>query len=95
MLKVTPAAISQMKEEMAPYIKDGKEWFIRLYMAIGWGKPNFELALEESAQSDDHIIEVDELRLLIAERDVPYFKGRQLDYAKVHFDVGHFQLQEG
>lgn len=35
MLQVTPAAISKMKEEMAPYVKDGKEWFVRLYMAVG------------------------------------------------------------
>lgn len=35
MLQVTPAAISKMKEEMTPYVQDGKKWFVRLYMAVG------------------------------------------------------------
>lgn len=35
MLKVTSQAISQIKKEIEPYIKDGKEQFVRLYMSVG------------------------------------------------------------
>lgn len=35
MLKVTPAALDQLKKEIKPYVEQGKEWFIRVYMAVG------------------------------------------------------------
>lgn len=92
MLEVTPRARSQIKKELAPYVKDGKDLFVRLYMAVGWGGPNLQLALEESAQSDDQVVEVDDLKFLIGERDANFFKGHKLDYTKTFFNLGQFQL---
>lgn len=92
MLKVTSQAISQIKKEIEPYIKDGKEQFVRLYMSVGWGGPQLQLALEESADANDQIVEVDDVKLLIAKRDAPYFEDRKLDYTKSFLGLGQFRL---
>lgn len=51
-----------------------------------------QLALEESASPDDEVVEVDDLKLLISERDAPYFNNQKLDYTKSLFGYGHYQL---
>lgn len=51
-----------------------------------------QLALEESANDDDQIIDADGIKLLIGERDRPYFEGRKLDYTKSMFGFGQFLL---
>lgn len=51
-----------------------------------------QLALEESAGSDDQLIQVEDVKLLIEKRQTAYFDGCKLDYTKSFFGLGQYRL---
>lgn len=92
MIKVTQAAIKQIKEELKEIATDVKEPYIRLYMALGWGGPRLQLALEESTHEKDKVTEVDGVKFVIDENQAPYFNNVKLDYTKGMFGMGEYKL---
>lgn len=58
MLTVTPAAVEEFKAFLSQV--DKEDSYIRIFInGMGWGGPNFALALEESVQGQDHLEEKD------------------------------------
>lgn len=51
-----------------------------------------QMALEESAHSNDTITEIDGIRFIVAPVHEPYFRGVKLDYKKGFLGFGRYQL---
>ena len=90
MVKITPAAISVITNEIQDVIDEGNIPMIRLSMGIGWGGPKLRLTLEESALESDEIVEESGIQFLINERDKVYFDHVKVDYTKNLFGGGQF-----
>lgn len=96
MINVSEAAIKQIKDELAnmktedPSIKEDP--YIRLYMTYGWGGPRLQLALAETANKDDNVTEVDDIKFVIHANQEQYFSNVTLDFVKNMFGMGEFTL---
>lgn len=92
MVQVTDAAIAELKNQLDALKVKQDEALIRLYMVAGWGGPQLQLALEESAIESDTKIEQGGLTFLINERDKHFFDGISIDFKKTWFGTGQFVL---
>lgn len=92
MVKITPSALSKVKDEVKPLVAEGKNPFVRLTMGIGWGGPKLHLALEESASDNDLIMNEDGIQFLISEKDSVYFNNVKIDYIRTLLGDGQFQV---
>lgn len=92
MLQVTPAAVEAIKKQVDSMGKSIDQTLIRLYVSAGWGGPQYQLALEESAQSNDEVITEDGVTFVISDRFNHYFENIKLDYAKSLFGGKQFQF---
>lgn len=62
--------------------------YVRLNVEYGWGGVQFQLTLEESAATNDHLIEVDGIAILIAEKDQEKFHNKKVDFVTGLFGLG-------
>lgn len=92
MFDISKAAVNKVKEELREMDVDTENPLIRVYVAIGWGGPRIELALEESTNPRDTVVEVDGVTFLVDENQMAYFRNKQLDYTKNLFGLGEFYL---
>lgn len=92
LIKVTHAALKQIREELQDIAPDVKDPFIRLYMGMGWGGPRLQLALEESSHPNDQVTEIEGIKFIIASNQTPYFQDTKLDYIKGVFGMGEFKI---
>jgi len=92
MLQVTASAIEQIREQLEELEEESPNPFIRLYMSLGWGGPRLQLALEESANSNDAVTEVDGINFLVDSNQSSYFDNVKLDYTKNLFGLGEFHI---
>lgn len=92
MLQVTKSAVDKIKEELEDMGVEADKPFIRVYMALGWGGPRVQLALEESANSNDSVTEVDGINFLVDANQSAYFNNTKLDYTKNLFGFGEFHI---
>lgn len=92
MIQVTEAAIQQIKEELKGLQTNIEDPYIRLHMGLGWGGPRLQLALEESSQPQDEMMEVDGIKFLVHANHLPYFNNVKLDYTKNLFGLGEYTL---
>lgn len=91
MIQITEAAKRKINQSLEKYREKQLEYFVRLNMGIGWGGPQLELTLEESALENDESIEVEGIKFLIAHSKKPYFNETKLDYVKGIFG-GEFKI---
>lgn len=92
MIQVTESAVQQIKVLQEKYKDEMKEQFIRLNMVIGWGGPDLQLALDESATKNDQLVEYENIKFLFDSRKEAYFNGIKLDYVKNVFGQGQFKI---
>lgn len=92
MIQATEAAIKQIKNELENLTEDVKNPYIRLSMALGWGGPRLQLALEESTHKNDEVKEIDGIKFVIHKNQAPYFNQVKLDYTKNMFGIGEYTL---
>ena len=87
MFKVTQPASAQLKAVLMQQEK--KDLFIRIYIkGLGWGGPQFGLALEESVQEErDSTKEVDEVPFVFEKRAAHYLNGKILDFTPQGFTI--------
>lgn len=71
---------------------DEEKLFIRLSMGFGWGAPKLNLSLEEQTLTDDQLYDFEKVKILIHEKDSPFFDQTKLDYVQDTSGNGRFQL---
>lgn len=92
MIQATDAAIKEIKKALEHYKDEMNEQFIRLSMAVGWGGPRLDLALEESAGNNDEVVTIEDVKFLIHKNATPYFQNTKLDYVRGLFGQGEFKI---
>lgn len=90
MVNITPAALTEISEQLSTILKEGEKALVRLSMGIGWGGPSLRLTLEESALENDEITELEGIQFLVNERDRVYFDHAKVDFKENLFGNGEF-----
>lgn len=93
MVQVTDAAIVELKNQLNSLKVKEEDAMIRLYMSAGWGGPQLQLALEESALDNDSTIKQGGVTFLVNERDQGYLSGITIDFRETWFGNGQFVME--
>ena len=91
-IKVTDAAMKQIKEELQDFEPEMKESYLRIHMGYGWGGPRLQLALVESVNPNDSVTEIDGIKFVVDKGQAAYFENTKLDFVKSMFGFGEFRL---
>lgn len=90
MINVTDEALEQISTELNKMKIDLDNPYIRLQMIVGWGGARLQLALEESANESDIVVEEGGRTFLIANHQKRYFENVTIDYRKGSFGMGEY-----
>lgn len=90
MIKVTQDALEQISQELDKMKIDIENPYIRLQMILGWGGARLQLALEESADENDIVVEEGGRTFLIADYQKRYFENVTIDYRRGAFGMGEY-----
>jgi iron-sulfur cluster assembly accessory protein len=86
MITLTPGAISKVKSILADREED-----LSLRIAIvGSGCSGFQyrMTLEKEPKEEDHVIELDGVKIFVDTKSMVYLKGTQVDYVDAHDGAG-------
>jgi len=79
MLTMTPEAVEQLKEFMEE--QGMPQALLRVFVAPGGCSGlQYGMALEETAEEDDHVIEIDGVRVVVDQFSALYLEGAEIDY---------------
>lgn len=92
MIQVTHAAIDKIEKEIERNAAHDQSLYVRLFMAVGWGGPRLQLALEESATPNDQVTKIEDITFIIDKNQLPYFQNVKLDFTKNFLGFGEFIL---
>ncbi|MBX6754282.1 iron-sulfur cluster insertion protein ErpA [Thermorudis peleae] len=79
MLTMTPLAIEKLKEFLDE--QGMPEAYLRVFVAPGGcAGLQYGMALEETVEEDDHVFEIDGVRVVVDQFSAMYLEGAEIDY---------------
>ncbi len=78
MVNITSSAASKVQELIQ---REGEGQALRVYVAGGGCSGlNYGMAFDEDAEADDHVVEMEGVKILVDSYSAPYLKGAEIDY---------------
>lgn len=87
MVQVTERAAKELKKILKAENKE--DYGIKLYISgIGCSGPSYGMALAESPEEDERVIEVNGVKFFISEQIEAYLEGYQIDFIESEYGSG-------